>query len=91
MNKTQLINSLSEQTGLSKIKSKEVLDTLTSTITNTLADGEKVTLVGFGTFTTTERPARKAMNPKTGEVVDVPTKRVAKFKAGAALSKTVRD
>lgn len=89
MNKTQLVNSLSEQTGLSKTKSKEVLDTLTSTITSTLADGDKVTLVGFGTFTTTERPARKAMNPKTGEIIDVPAKRVAKFKPGASLSNTV--
>lgn len=89
MNKTQLVNSLSEQTGLSKTKSKEVLDALTSTITSTLADGDKVTLVGFGTFTTAERPARKAMNPKTGEVIDVPAKRVAKFKPGAALSNTV--
>lgn len=89
MNKAQLINSISEQTGLSKSKSKEVLDAVTSTITTTLADGDKVTLVGFGTFTTTERPARKAMNPKTSEVIDVPAKRVAKFKPGAALSNTV--
>lgn len=89
MNKAQLVNSLSEQTGLSKTKSKEVIDVLTSTITSTLAEGDKVTLVGFGTFTTTERPARKAMNPKTSEVIDVPAKRVAKFKPGAALSNTV--
>jgi len=89
MNKAQLINSISEKTGLSKSKSKEVLEAVTSTITETLADGDKVTLVGFGTFTTTERPARKAMNPKTSEVIDVPEKRVAKFKPGAALSNTV--
>ncbi len=89
MNKAQLINSISEKTGLSKSKSKEVLDAVTSTITETLTEGDKVTLVGFGTFTTTERPARKAMNPKTSEVIDVPAKRVAKFKPGAALSNTV--
>jgi DNA-binding protein HU-beta len=89
MNKSQLINSISDKTGLSKSKSKEVLEAVTSTITETLADGDKVTLVGFGTFTTTERPARKAMNPKTSEVIDVPEKRVAKFKPGAALSNTV--
>jgi DNA-binding protein HU-beta len=89
MNKAQLINSISDKTGLSKSKSKEVLEAVTSTITETLADGDKVTLVGFGTFTTTERPARKAMNPKTSEVIDVPAKRVAKFKPGAALSNTV--
>jgi DNA-binding protein HU-beta len=89
MNKSQLINSISEKTGLSKSKSKEVLDAVTSTITETLAEGNKVTLVGFGTFTTSERPARKAMNPKTSEIIDVPAKRVAKFKPGAALSNTV--
>jgi DNA-binding protein HU-beta len=89
MNKAQLINSISDKTGLSKSKSKEVLEAVTSTITETLAEGDKVTLVGFGTFTTTERPARKAMNPKTSEVIDVPAKRVAKFKPGAALSNTV--
>lgn len=89
MNKADLVNSISEQTGLTKTKSNQVLDVMASIITETLSKGEKVTLVGFGTFTTNERRARKGRNPKTGEVIDIPAKRVAKFKAGSSLTKTV--
>lgn len=89
MNKADLVNSISEQTGLSKAKSGQVVDTLTSVITETLSKGEKVTLVGFGTFTTSDRSARKGRNPKTGEVIDIPAKRVAKFKSGSELTKNV--
>ncbi len=90
MNKADLVNSISEQTGLTKTKSNQVLDVMTSIIAEALSNGEKVTLVGFGTFTTTERQARKGRNPKTGEVIDIPAKRVARFKAGSELTKTVQ-
>jgi DNA-binding protein HU-beta len=89
MNKADLVNSISEQTGLTKTKSNQVVDAITSLIAETLSKGEKVTLVGFGTFTTTDRNARKGRNPKTGEVIDIPAKRVAKFKAGSELTKNV--
>ncbi len=89
MNKADLVNSISQSTGMTKTKSNEVLDVITNIITETLAKGEKVTLVGFGTFTTSERKARKGRNPKTGEVIDIPAKRVAKFKAGSSLIDTV--
>ena len=89
MNKADLVNSISEQTGLTKTKSNQVVDTITSVIAETLSKGEKVTLVGFGTFTTTDRNARKGRNPKTGEVIEIPAKRVAKFKAGSELTKNV--
>lgn len=89
MNKTQLVNSLSEKTGLTKAKSNEVIDTLVSVISETLSNGEKVTLVGFGTFNTSQRDARKGRNPKTGETVDIPAKRVPKFKPGSELIKSV--
>jgi DNA-binding protein HU-beta len=89
MNKADLVNSISEQTGLTKTKSNQVVDALTSVIAETLSKGEKVTLVGFGTFTTTDRNARKGRNPKTGEVIEIPAKRVAKFKAGSELTKNV--
>jgi DNA-binding protein HU-beta len=89
MNKADLVNSISEQTGLTKTKSNQVVDALTSVITETLSKGEKVTLVGFGTFTTTDRNARKGRNPKTGEVIEIPAKTVAKFKAGSELTKNV--
>lgn len=89
MNKADLVNSISQSTGMTKTKSNQVLDVITNIITETLAKGDKVTLVGFGTFTTSERKARKGRNPKTGEVIDIPAKRVAKFKAGSSLIDTV--
>jgi DNA-binding protein HU-beta len=89
MNKADLVNSISEHSGLTKTKSNQVLDAITSIITDALAKGDKVTLVGFGTFTTSERKARKGRNPKTGEVIEIPAKRVAKFKAGSSLTETV--
>ena len=89
MNKADLVNSLAEKTGLTKTKSNEVIDTLVSTITEALKGGDKVTLVGFGTFATTQRDARKGRNPKTGETLQIPAKRVAKFKPGSELSKSV--
>ncbi len=89
MNKADLVNSLAEKTGLTKTKSNEVIDTLVSVISESLSKGEKVTLVGFGTFTTSQRDARKGRNPKTGETVDIPSKIVAKFKPGSELTKSV--
>jgi DNA-binding protein HU-beta len=89
MNKADLVNSLSENTGLTKTKSNEVIDVIVSTISEALRSGDKVTLVGFGTFTTTQRDARKGRNPKTGETLEIPSKRVAKFKAGTELTKSV--
>lgn len=89
MNKADLINSISEKTGLTKTKSNEVIDAFLSSVTESLSSGEKVTLVGFGTFTTSQRDARKGRNPKTGEVIDIPSKKVARFKAGSDLTKSV--
>lgn len=89
MNKSDLVNSLSTKTGLTKTKSNEVVDSIVSTITESLRNGEKVTLVGFGTFTTSKKEARKGRNPKTGETLEIPAKTVAKFKAGSELTKSV--
>jgi len=89
MNKADLVNSISEKTGLTKTKSNEVIDALVSTITESLKNGDKVTLVGFGTFATSKKEARKGRNPKTGEVLEIPSKTVAKFKAGSELTKSV--
>ena len=89
MNKTDLVNSIAKQTGLSKSKSNEVIDVLVDAVTESLSNGEKVTLVGFGTFTTSQREARKGRNPKTGEVINISAKTVARFKAGSDLSKSV--
>ena len=89
MNKTDLVNAIAKETGLSKVKSGEALDAFVSAVSESLKKGDKVTLVGFGTFATSQREARKGRNPKTGEVINIPSKRVAKFKAGSELSKSV--
>ena len=89
MNKTDLVNQIAKKTGLTKSKSNEVIDAFVSSVTESLTEGEKVTLVGFGTFTTSKREARKGRNPKTGEVINIPGKTVARFKAGSELSKNV--
>ena len=89
MNKADLVNSIAESTGLTKSKSTEVVDTIVESITKTLKKGDKVTLVGFGTFSTSKRKARKGRNPKTGAVINIAAKTVARFKAGSELSKSV--
>lgn len=89
MNKADLINSISEKTGLTKTRSNEVIDAFLDSVTESLSSGEKVTLVGFGTFTISQRDARKGRNPKTGESIDIPAKKVARFKAGSDLTKSV--
>lgn len=89
MNKTDLVNKISKKTGLTKTKSGEVIDAFISSVTESLTEGEKVTLVGFGTFTTSKREARKGRNPKTGEVINIASKTVARFKAGSELIKNV--
>jgi DNA-binding protein HU-beta len=89
MNKTDLVNSIAKETGLSKTKTNEVVDAFVSAVSESLGKGEKVTLVGFGTFTTSKREARKGRNPKTGEVINIPSKTVARFKAGSDLTKSV--
>ncbi len=89
MNKADLVNSIAEKTGLSKTKSNDVIDAFVGAVSESLAKGEKVTLVGFGTFTTSKRSARKGRNPKTGAVINIAGKTVARFKAGSELSKNV--
>ena len=89
MNKTELANSIAKETGLSKSKSNEVINAFVSAVSESLSKGEKVTLVGFGTFTTSQREARKGRNPKTGELINISAITVARFKSGSVLSKSV--
>ena len=89
MNKADLVNSLSEKTGLTKTKSNQAIYELFETISEALKSGDKVTLVGFGTFKTSQKETRMGRNPKTGESLEIPAKRVAKFKPGPDLSKSV--
>ena len=90
MNKGELIEQVANQTGLTKKTSREVIDAITSAITDALARGEKVTLVGFGTFQVMEREARRGRNPQTGEAIQIPAKKVPRFRPGKGLREAVR-
>ena len=83
MNKTEFINAVAEQSGLSKVDSKKAVEAFIQTISNEMKEGGKISLLGFGSFSTTEKAARKGVNPKTKEVIDIPARKVVKFKAGA--------
>ncbi len=90
MNKAGLVEQVSYQTGLTKKTSREAIDAITSVITDTLARGEKVTLVGFGTFQIMERKARIGRNPQTGETIQIRARKVPRFKPGKNLRKKVK-
>lgn len=86
MNKADLIDAMAEDAGISKAAAKKALDSFTDNVTGSLAKGGRVSLVGFGTFSTSERSAREGRNPQTGKKIQIPAKTVAKFKAGSELS-----
>ena len=85
MNKTDLVNAIAAA-GLSKADSKKALDATLGAIADALKAGDKVALLGFGTFAVSERPARQGINPATKEKIEIPAKKVIKFKAGAELA-----
>lgn len=89
MNKTELVAKIAEAAGLSKADAKKALDATVDAVKEALVAGDKVQLVGFGTFAVTERPARSGMNLHTGEKITIAAKKVAKFKAGAELADAV--
>ncbi|MCI6234612.1 MAG: HU family DNA-binding protein [Prevotella sp.] len=86
MNKTELIEAIAAGAGLSKADAKKALDATVAAVKDTLVKGDKIQLVGFGTFSVAERPAREGRNPSTGATITIPAKKVAKFKAGAELA-----
>lgn len=86
MNKTELIEKIAEGGGLSKVDAKKALDATIDAIKKALIDGDKIALVGFGTFSVSERPAREGINPATKEKIQIAAKKVVKFKAGADLA-----
>ena len=90
MNKGELISAIAVASGLTKVDSKKALDATIKSISNALAKGEKVTLVGFGTFSVAERAARKGVNPSTKQPIRINAKKVAKFKAGSDLADVVK-
>lgn len=91
MNKTELIEKIAAGAGLSKTDAKKALDATTAAIKDALVEGDKIQLVGFGTFSVNERPAREGINPATKAKIQIAAKKVAKFKAGAELDKLVNE
>ena len=89
MNKTDLANAIAP-TGLSNADSKQALDAVIDAISGALKEGDKVAILGFGTFAVTERPARTGINPATKEKIQIEAKKVIKFKAGAELAAAVK-
>lgn len=90
MNKTQLIDAMAAEAGLSKADAKRALEAFVNATSGALKGGDKVALVGFGSFSVNERNARTGRNPQTGATINIPAKKVVKFKAGAELSTTVK-
>lgn len=90
MNKADLINAMAEESGLSKADSKKALDAFVSAVSKALKEGDKIALVGFGTFSVAERGERTGINPATKEAIKIPAKKVAKFKAGAELADAIK-
>ncbi len=90
MTKAELIEKIASGAGLSKVDATKALDTTLNSIRSALKKGQKVTLVGFGTFSVTKRKARKGRNPRTGDIITIPAAKVPKFTSGKALKDAVR-
>ena len=85
MNKTELIGEVAGKTGMTKKDAEKVVNAFFDTVEGALKSGDKVQLIGFGTFEVRERKARKGRNPQTGKEIDIPATKVPAFKAGKAL------
>ncbi len=90
MNKAELIDAMASKAGLTKADAKKALDAFTEVTGDVLKKGDKLTLIGFGTFSVSKREARTGRNPRTGETLKIAAKKVAKFKPGADLDKKVQ-
>ena len=89
MNKTELVAAMAEKTGLSKKDAESALNAFTGVVAEELKKGEKIQLVGFGTFEVSERAARTGRNPQTGEEMNIAASKAPKFKAGKALKDSI--
>ena len=90
MNKTELVNAIAQNAGLTKADAKKALDATLDAVAGALVGGDKVALLGFGTFSVNERPARTGLNPATKQKIEIAAKKVVKFKAGAELADKVK-
>jgi DNA-binding protein HU-beta len=89
MNKAELIAKLADDAAITKTQANAALDSFVESVTKALKKGDKVTLVGFGTFSVSKRAARNGRNPQTGEVIKIKAKKVARFKPGKELSEKI--
>ena len=89
MTKTELVNAVAETAGITKVDAEKFVKALLEVVTGCLVKGDKLTLVGFGTFDTAKRAARKGLNPQTGKKIDIPASVSPKFKAGNTLKALV--
>ena len=89
MNKSDLVDAMASDAGITKAAAKSALDSLTANVTSTLKKGGKVSLVGWGTWSISNRAARTGRNPQTGAAIQIKVKNVVKFKAGAGFSNSV--
>ena len=89
MNKGDLVEKMAKEAKITKASAEKALDSFMDGVTRTLKKGDKVTLVGFGTWSVSKRKARKGRNPQTGKEIKIPAKKVAKFKAGKNLATVV--
>ena len=90
MTKTELIDKIASGAGLSKADASRALDAMLDAVKGALKKGQKVTLVGFGTYSVTKRKARKGRNPRTGQVINIPAAKTPKFSSGKALKDAVK-
>lgn len=89
MNKSQFIDAIALEAGMSKVQAKKSVEAFITVVENSLKNGEKIAITGFGSFTTNEKPARTGRNPKTGEAINIEAKKSVKFKAGAELNAAI--
>jgi DNA-binding protein HU-beta len=90
MNKAELVDAIASETKLTKADAQRALDGIVESTTKALKKGERVALVGFGSFTVAKRAARTGRNPQTGKAIKIAAKKVVKFKAGAELASKVK-
>ena len=86
MNKTELVKAIAEQANISQAQAKAALEATINAVSEALANGDKVALVGVGTSSVAEKAARTGFNPRTKEAIDIPARKAVKFKAGAELA-----
>ena len=90
MNKTEFINAVAEKSGLSKVDAKKAVEAFVETVSSELKEGGKVALLGFGSFSVAEKSARKGVNPKTKQPIEIPARKSVKFTAGAELTEIIK-